>query len=106
MIGKSGLDSNENRSYFCEVNSEEVCVVPISLKFCLQNFFAFLFLTFYCESESEVAQSCPTLCNPMDCRLLAPPSMGFSRQRYWSGLPFPSPEDLPDPCSQNKIKGC
>ena len=26
-----------------------------------------------------------------------PPSMGFSRQRYWSGLPFPSPEDLPDP---------
>ena len=27
----------------------------------------------------------------------APPSMGFSRQEYWSGLPFPSPEDLPDP---------
>ena len=25
----------------------------------------------------------------------APPSMGFSRQEYWSGLPFPSPEDLP-----------
>ena len=27
----------------------------------------------------------------------APPSMGFSRQEYWSGLPFPSPVDLPDP---------
>ena len=27
----------------------------------------------------------------------APPSMEFSRQEYWSGLPFPSPEDLPDP---------
>ena len=27
----------------------------------------------------------------------ASPSMGFSRQEYWSGLPFPSPEDLPDP---------
>ena len=26
----------------------------------------------------------------------APPFMGFSRQEYWSGLPFPSPEDLPD----------
>ena len=26
----------------------------------------------------------------------APPSMGFSRQEYWSGLPFPSPEDLPN----------
>ena len=27
----------------------------------------------------------------------APPSMGFSRQEHLSGLPFPSPEDLPDP---------
>ena len=27
----------------------------------------------------------------------APLSMGFSRQEYWSGLPFPSPDDLPDP---------
>ena len=45
-------------------------------------------------SESEVAQSCPTLCDPMD---QAPPSMGFSRQEYWSGLPFPSLGYLPDP---------
>ena len=27
----------------------------------------------------------------------APPSMGFSRQEYWSGLPFPTPGDLPNP---------
>ena len=27
----------------------------------------------------------------------APPSMGFSRQEYWNGLPLPSPGDLPDP---------
>ena len=27
----------------------------------------------------------------------APPSMGFSRQEYWSGVPFPSPGDLHDP---------
>ena len=27
----------------------------------------------------------------------APPSVGFSRQEYWSGMPFPSPGDLPDP---------
>ena len=27
----------------------------------------------------------------------APPTMGFSRQEYWSGLPFPSPGDLPNP---------
>ena len=42
-------------------------------------------------SESEVAQSCLTLCNPMDIAYQAPPSMGFPRQEYWSGLPFPSP---------------
>ena len=42
--------------------------------------------------------SCPTLCNPMDSSLhQAPPSMGFSRQEYWSGLPFPSPGNLPNP---------
>ena len=39
-----------------------------------------------------VAQSCPTLCDPMDYSSQAPLSMG-----YWSGLPFPSPEDLPNP---------
>ena len=41
-------------------------------------------------------QSCPTL-RPMDVAHQAPLSMGFSRQEYWSGLPFPSPGDLPDP---------
>ena len=50
------------------------------------------------ESESEIAQSCPTLCNPVDyIAYQASLSMGFSRQEYWSGLPFPSPGDLPDP---------
>ena len=50
------------------------------------------------KSESEVAQSCPTLCDPVNCMAYqAPPSMGFSRREYWSGLPFPSPGDLPNP---------
>ena len=45
-----------------------------------------------------VAQSRPTLCNPMDCvARQAPLSIELSRQEYWSGLPFPSPGDLPDP---------
>ena len=47
--------------------------------------------------KSEMAQSCPTLCDPVDCSPPAPPPMGFSRQEYWSGLPFPSPGDLPNP---------
>ena len=49
------------------------------------------------ESESEVAQSCPTVCDPWAVAHQSPPSMGFSRQEYWSWLPFPSPGDLPDP---------
>ena len=44
-----------------------------------------------------VTQSCLTLCDPMDCSLQAPLSMGFSRQEYWSGQPFPSPGDVPNP---------
>ena len=34
---------------------------------------------------------------PWTAAYLAPLSMGFSRQEYWSGVPFPSPADLPDP---------
>ena len=50
----------------------------------------------YClHCESEIAQSCPTLCDPRD-PYQAPPSMGFSRQGCWSRLPFPSPGDLPN----------
>ena len=41
-------------------------------------------------------QSCPTLCNPIDCNPPGPLSMGFSKQEYWHGLPCPSPGDLPD----------
>ena len=36
-------------------------------------------------------QSCPTLCDPIDSSPPGFPSLGFSRQEHWSGLPFPSP---------------
>ena len=35
--------------------------------------------------------------SPWTVACQAPPSMGFSRQEYWSGMPFPSPGDFPDP---------
>ena len=44
-----------------------------------------------------VAQFCLTSCTHMDCSPPGSLSMGFSSQEYWSGLPFPSPGDLPDP---------
>ena len=41
------------------------------------------------KSDSEVAQSCLTLSDPMDyIAYQAPPSMGFLRQEYWSALLF------------------
>ena len=43
------------------------------------------------KSESEVAQSRPTLCDPMDCSLPGSSVHGISRQEYWSGVPLPSP---------------
>ena len=43
------------------------------------------------KSEREVIQSCQTLATPWTTAYQAPPSMGFSRQEYWSGLPLPSP---------------
>ena len=36
-------------------------------------------------------QSCPTLCDPIDGSPPGFPSLGFSRQEHWNGLPFPSP---------------
>ena len=43
------------------------------------------------------AQSCLTLCNPLNCNTQAPLSMEFSRQEYWTGLRFPASGDLSDP---------
>ena len=44
-----------------------------------------------------VSKSCPTLPTPWTIACQAPMSVGFSRQEYCSGLPFPSPGDLSDP---------
>ena len=42
-------------------------------------------------AAAKSLQSCPTLCDPMTAAHQAPPSLGFSRQEHWSGLPFASP---------------
>ena len=42
------------------------------------------------KNKSELAQLCLTLATPWTAAYKAPPSMGFSRQKYWSGLPLPS----------------
>ena len=46
---------------------------------------------------SKVAQLCLTLCDSMDCSLPSSSVHGIFQAEYWSGLPFPSPRDLPNP---------
>ena len=60
-------------------------------------------LTYYINGGgSLVAKLCPTLscATPWIVAHQAPLSMGFPRQKYWNGLLFPSPGDLPDPKSE------
>ena len=42
-------------------------------------------------TTTKSLQSCTTLCSPIDSSPPGSPSLGFSRQEHWSGLPFPSP---------------
>ena len=49
------------------------------------------------ESESEVAQSCLTLCDPMNCSLTSSSVHGIFQARIPEWVAFPSPGDLPDP---------
>ena len=42
-------------------------------------------------AAAKSLQSCSTLCDPIDGSPPGSPSLGFSRQEHWSGLPFPSP---------------
>ena len=50
-----------------------------------------------CEGGCLITKSCPTLATPRTVVCQAPPSMSFSKQEYWLGLPFPSPGYLPNP---------
>ena len=49
------------------------------------------------KSKSGSCSVCLTLCDPMDYSSPGFSVHGFSRQEYWSGQPFPSPGDLPNP---------
>ena len=46
---------------------------------------------------AKLLQLCPILCSPMNCSPLGSSVHGILLAGYWSGLPFHSPEDLPDP---------
>ena len=60
------------------------------------------------ESESEVKllRRFQLFATPWTVAYKAPLYMGFSRQEYWSGLPFPSPGDLPNPGIEPGLPHC
>ena len=77
---------------------KHIRLLPIYL--CIEDSILFIFSKqTWCTLCVLVAQSCPTLCDPMTVACQAPLSVGFSRQEQWSGLLFPFPGDLPDPGS-------
>ena len=53
--------------------------------------------TYVCTVSVCALSQVPLFATPWTVARQAPLSMGFSRQEYWSGLPFPTPRDLPDP---------
>ena len=59
-----------------------------------------IYLTFLEVKWSELAQSCPTLCDPMDCSPPGSSVHGIFRQEYWSGLLFSPPGDFPNPWTE------
>ena len=62
-----------------------------------QGWFSIIIYLFIHGGGGLVTKSCQTLSTPWTVGCGAPLSMGFSRQEYWSGLPFPPLGDLPDP---------
>ena len=61
------------------------------------KYFSLPFCTIFGVVGGLVTKSCPTLATPWARDHQAPRSLRFSRQEYWTGLPFPSPGDLPNP---------
>ena len=54
------------------------------------------------KEKKDTGKSCPTLTIPQTVAHQAPLSLGFSKQEYWSGLPFPSPGNLSNPGTERR----
>ena len=71
--------------------NKSMCACGMNLNMCV-------FSSSVCDGDGLVTNSCPWILMTLwTVACQAPLSMGFPRQECWSGLPFPSPGDLPDP---------
>ena len=69
--------------------------MPLTGRVCINSKELFFWSCFHSQLAAAAAakslQLCRTLCDPIDSSPPGSPSLGFSRQEHWSGLPFPSP---------------
>ena len=79
-----------------QINSRQELYAYCFIFYCRKGLITVLFPE-YLFGGGLVPKSCRTLATPWTVACQAPLFMGFSRQEYWSGLPFPSPGDLPGP---------
>ena len=80
-------------SLFCPFTSQNSLLQP-SIHICLPIKSPESLVSSQIIDDAAAAKSlqlCPTLCDPIDGSPPGAPSLGFSRQEHWSGLPFPSP---------------
>ena len=80
--------------------------ISFSLKMRLKKESRIVYFSYNIESRSEVAQSCQTFSDPMDYSPPGPPSMGFSRQEYWSRVPLPSPLTAAAAAAAKSLQSC
>ena len=74
-------------------------IVALQTEFLLQQFSQNrLYYLLSAAVAAKLLQSCPTLCDPKDSSPPGSPSLGFSRQEHWSGLPFPSSIQVVQSC--------
>ena len=87
-----------NTHHLVSIPHQSTMRMATNLCVCFCHFFPF---QFYWDTIDicccSVPKSCPILMTPWTVVHQAPPFVGFSRQEYWNGLPFPSPGDLPNP---------
>ena len=88
---------------FCHQSSQSQ--VTLDSDWAPSTFLPFLCYTCKCVHAHSVTQS-SLFATPWTGAHHASPSMGFFKQEYWSGLPFPSPEELPDPETEPMSAAC
>ena len=85
VIWQPGWEVSWVRVDTCIYTAESLCCPPVCVYLCV------------CVCTYSFAQSCPTLAPPWTVAHQTPLFMGFPRQEYWSGWPFLTSTDLPDP---------